>query len=165
MILRKVHIRFIFLILWGGGTMSCSFEKHTVNPRSDQKINNIRFEIIENAREAVGARYGYGATGTNRYDCSGLVYSLYTSYEISLPRSTRDMADYGEEIKKDELKPGDLIFFRNVRKIDHVAIVSRKSPAKTWLIHSTTSRGVVEEVLEDSPYWNTRIDQYRRYIP
>ena len=150
-----------------GSLMSCSPPKHAVGGAhtKNTEINPIRHEIVQDARQTVGSKYQYGGTGSKKFDCSGLVYALYTARDIQLPRSTRDMAHYGEEIRFQDVQPGDLIFFRNVRKIDHVAIVSRKSPAKTWLIHSTTSRGVVEEVLEESYYWNTRIDQCRKFIP
>lgn len=165
MFFQKVNIRLLILVLLSACIVSCTFEKQAQKSVSLQDVNPLRQEIVEDARRAIGAGYRYGATGERKYDCSGLVYALYSSQNISLPRSTREMARMGKEIRKKELRPGDLVFFRNVRKIDHVAIVSRKSPTRTWLIHSTTSRGVVEQVLEDSPYWNTRIDQYRSFIP
>ncbi len=164
MITRGSISQVLILILLNCWMLSCSFERHVVTSENRVELNPVRLDIVEDAREAVGAKYGYGATGTRRYDCSGLVFSLYTAHNIELPRSTRELAHFGEKIKKEELKPGDLVFFRNVRKIDHVAIVSRMTPSKTWLIHSTTSHGVIEEVLEESSYWNTRIDQFRRII-
>src|SRR5699024_8758201 len=133
-------------------------------PISDTAKDPIRYQIVEDARAALGAKYGYGASGNKRYDCSGLVYSIYTQYRISLPRSTSQMAHSGQPIKKTELQPGDLVFFKNHNIIDHVAIVSRISGNKTWLIHSTTSQGVVETHLEDSMYWAPRVVAYRSFI-
>ncbi len=143
--------------------LSCSFQKETKKMEFDM-VNPARYEIVQDARSALGSGYRYGSTGGNRYDCSGLVVSLFAGHDIKLPRSARDMVSYGEQIKKNDLLPGDLVFFRNVSKVDHVAVVSRMSPAKTWMIHSTTSQGVIEEVLEDSSYWNKRIVGYRRVI-
>lgn len=162
------YIQILLVALIAGTFMSCSPQKRKVmaeSPTELNRLNTTRYEIVEQARNTVGAGYKYGATGSSKFDCSGLVYSLFLAQDISLPRSTDAMSRYGEEIKLHDVQPGDLIFFRNVRKIDHVAIVSRKSPTKTWLIHSTTSRGVVEEVLEESHYWKTRVDQCRRFIP
>lgn len=133
-------------------------------PISETAKDPVRYQIVEDARAALGTRYGYGASNGQRYDCSGLVYSIYSRHEISLPRSTAQMAHSGKPIKKSELQPGDLIFFKNRNKIDHVAIVSRVSGDKTWLIHSTTSQGVVETHLEDSIYWAPRVVSYRRFI-
>lgn len=143
---------------------SCSIQKRS-SRKNNVEVNSLRFDIVQDARKTVGAGYRYGATGNKRYDCSGLVYALFTNHDISLPRSTSEMSRFGTKIKKDDLLPGDLIFFKHAGKIDHVAIVSRLAPAKTWLIHSTTSRGVIEEILEDSPYWTSRIVRYQRYLP
>lgn len=162
------YIQLIVLAVIAGTLMSCNPKQRkliTESPTEMNRVSTTRYEIVEQARNTVGAGYKYGATGSSKFDCSGLVYSLFLAQDIALPRSTDAMSSYGEEIKLHEVKPGDLIFFRNVRKIDHVAIVSRKSPTRTWLIHSTTSRGVVEEVLEESHYWKTRVDQCRRIIP
>lgn len=144
--------------------LSCSFQKKT-NKMEFDTVNPARYEIVQDARSTVGEGYRYGGTGSNRYDCSGLVLTLFADQEIKLPRSAREMAHYGKKIKKDDLLPGDLVFFRHSGRIDHVAVVSRMGPAKTWMIHSTTSRGVIEEVLEDSSYWSRRVVQYRRVIP
>lgn len=143
--------------------LSCSVQKETRKMEFDM-VNPARYEIVQDARSTLGAGYRYGGTG-NRYDCSGLVFTLFADQDIKLPRSARDMAHYGEIIKKNDLLPGDLVFFRHSGRIDHVAVVSRMGPAKTWMIHSTTSRGVIEEVLEDSSYWSRRVVQYRRVIP
>ena len=164
MVIHMNFSRFLFPVLMIVTLSSCSFQKHTRKTHTEN-VNPTRFEIVKDAHDALGAGYRYGATGSKRYDCSGLIYTLFATNEIALPRSTKAMAQYGEKIKKDDLLPGDLIFFKNVGKIDHVAMVSRMSPAKTWLIHSTTSRGVIEEVLEDSSYWSRRVVQYRRVIP
>lgn len=152
----------ILLVWW---LSACSFQKQISTSTSTTNASPIRYEIVEDARGVLGAGYRYGATGNKRYDCSGLVYSLYSSHQISLPRSTKEMSKFGQKIDKGELLPGDLVFFRHSKKIDHVAMVSRMSPAKTWLIHSTTSRGVIEQILEESPYWSKRVAQYRRIIP
>lgn len=165
MITQKPFFTFLFLSLILGSMISCSSPRKAVSTTMHSDINPLRFEIVEQAKSTVGSGYKYGATGKQKFDCSGLIYSLFQSHSISLPRSTTEMARYGEPIKLQEVQPGDLIFFRNVRKIDHVAIVSRKTQSGTWLIHSTTSRGVVEEILEKSPYWRSRIDQCRRFIP
>ncbi|MBY5957815.1 C40 family peptidase [Membranicola marinus] len=144
--------------------LSCSFQKKT-NKMEFDTVNPARYDIVQDARNALGAGYRYGGTGKNKYDCSGLVLTLFAEQDIQLPRSASGMIRYGEKINKDELLPGDLVFFRHGKRIDHVAVVSRMGPAKTWMIHSTTSRGVIEEVLEDSSYWSRRVAQYRRVIP
>src|SRR5690625_6866481 len=43
-------------------------------PIVKKDVDPIRFQIVEDARAALGAKYGYGASGNKRYDCSGLVH-------------------------------------------------------------------------------------------
>lgn len=153
--LGKALILFIFFT-------SCTPQKRVLTTESP--VGNLRFDIVEDAKDALGTGYRYGDTGRKGYDCSGLVFSVYTQNNVSLPRSTREMSRAGKSIKKSELLPGDLVFFKNVNKIDHVAIVSKVSGNTTWLIHSTTSQGVVETKLEESIYWAPRVVDYRRLI-
>lgn len=149
----------ILMLVW---MTSCTTRSEFPIVKKD--VDPLRFQIVEDARSALGAKYGYGATGSKRYDCSGLIYSIYSKYSISLPRSTYEMVNAGTAVEKSDLQPGDLVFFKNRNKVDHVAIVSRVSRNKTWLIHSTTSQGVIETPLEDSVYWRPRVVTYRSII-
>lgn len=125
----------------------------------------VRQRIIEDAAKTVGSRYKYGGTGNRGFDCSGLVYTIYKNHEFFLPRSARDMIKYGQKINKRQVQPGDLAFFKNIgRKVDHVAIVYKIDRDGIWLIHSTTSRGVITQNLESSSYWSKRLIQFNSII-
>ena len=67
------------------------------------------------------------------------------------------MSKKARGIPLSEGKPGDLIFFKKVGKIDHVGIISRRSRNKVWVIHSTSSRGVMEEEILSSTYWQGKV--------
>lgn len=125
----------------------------------------VRAKIIDDAVRAVGSKYKYGGTGNKGYDCSGLVYTVFKSHEYNLPRSTKDLIRYGKKIKEKDVRPGDLAFFTNVgRKVDHVAIVYKVDRDGIWLIHSTTSSGVITQNLERSTYWSKRLIQFNSVI-
>jgi cell wall-associated NlpC family hydrolase len=72
------------------------------------------------AKRQLGDSYGYGATGPNRWDCSGLTQGAYRSAGVKLPHSARGQMKYGKAIAKKSLKPGDLVFFYS--PVRHVAI-------------------------------------------
>ena len=72
------------------------------------------------ARRQVGDSYGYGATGPNRWDCSGLTQGAYKAAGVSLPHSSRGQMKYGRSVSRSALKPGDLVFFYS--PVSHVAI-------------------------------------------
>lgn len=82
------------------------------------------------AQEKLGTPYLWGGNGTadqgGRFDCSGLTKAAYESVGIELPRVANDQWNAGPHPKRDELLPGDLVFFANdltdPRTIHHVGI-------------------------------------------
>lgn len=82
------------------------------------------------AQEKLGTPYLWGGNGTpeqgGRFDCSGLTKAAYHSVGIELPRVANDQWNAGPHPKRDELLPGDLVFFANdltdPRSIHHVGI-------------------------------------------
>ncbi|MEI5099166.1 bifunctional lytic transglycosylase/C40 family peptidase [Streptomyces sp. PmtG] len=82
------------------------------------------------AQKKLGTEYLWGGNGTSdqngRFDCSGLTLAAYRSVGIDLPRVANDQYNAGPHPKRDELLPGDLVFFsddlNNSRAIRHVGI-------------------------------------------
>ncbi|MEU6685034.1 bifunctional lytic transglycosylase/C40 family peptidase [Streptomyces sp. NPDC046832] len=85
---------------------------------------------IEYAQKKLGTPYLWGGTGTaeqgGRFDCSGLTQAAYEAVGIKLPRVANDQYNAGPHPSRDELLPGDLVFFSddlsNSRAIRHVGI-------------------------------------------
>nr|WP_203607087.1 bifunctional lytic transglycosylase/C40 family peptidase [Streptomyces sp. SID11385] len=85
---------------------------------------------ISYAQGKLGTPYLWGGTGTaaqrGRFDCSGLTQAAYESVGIDLPRVANDQYNAGPHPGRDELLPGDLVFFSddltNSRAIRHVGI-------------------------------------------
>ncbi len=65
-------------------------------------------------------QYVWGAEGPNDFDCSGLMLAAYRTVGISLPHSSRVQSTLGRPVARDQLKPGDLLFFYN--PIHHVGM-------------------------------------------
>ena len=82
--------------------------------------------VAEFALQFEGCRYVYGSHGPNKFDCSGLVYYVYKQFGYDLqPGARNQWSTLGSKIKKDDLKPGDLLFFSKNGKasgIFHVGI-------------------------------------------
>ncbi|UQA93880.1 C40 family peptidase [Streptomyces halobius] len=82
------------------------------------------------AQEKLGTKYLWGGNGTpeqgGRFDCSGLTKAAYHSVGIELPRVANDQWNAGPHPKRDELLPGDLVFFaydlNDPRSIHHVGL-------------------------------------------
>jgi len=72
------------------------------------------------AETQIGKPYVWGAAGPYGFDCSGLVLWAWDKAGVSLPHSSANQINYGTRVSKDQLRPGDLIFY--YAPIHHVAM-------------------------------------------
>lgn len=119
--------------------------------------NYVALQMINNAMQFLGVRYRGGGTSPAGMDCSGMVTAVYNLFDMSLPRSSRDMATIGEKIDSTKVKKGDLIFFRTngKRVINHVGMVVDIIGDEIKFIHSSTSQGVIISSTKESYYSRT----------
>ena len=111
------------------------------------------------AESYLGVRYRWAGTNRNGMDCSGFVGKVFEeAYQLQLPRSSGAMASYGKKVDKEDLQPGDLVFFKRVR-IDHVGIYMGDG----YFIHSQSGLGVTYTKLE-SAYFSTHYAGAKRIL-
>jgi cell wall-associated NlpC family hydrolase len=117
--------------------------------------------IIEQALSLTGTPYHYGGSSPETgFDCSGFVRYVFNQFaNIDLPRTSASMSTVGQSVRKEELQPGDLIFFNTSRKpFSHVAIYI----GDNQFIHAPRKgRNVEVENIEDR-YWASRYDGAKR---
>ncbi len=107
-----------------------------------------------------GTPYKYGGLSRNGVDCSGFVHQSYKSvFNVSLPRSTKDQITKGKRVYINELRCGDLVFFKTGYKTRHVGIYVENGK----FMHASTSRGVTLSNLR-SGYWREHYWQARRLL-
>jgi len=98
----------------------------TADPDTNWVPLKIEDEIEWNAKDLLGRRYVWGATGPINYDCSGFTQKIYGDLGIKLPRVSRNQAEEGELVNFDELQKGDLVFFATKKhkpnRVTHVGI-------------------------------------------
>lgn len=95
-----------------------------------------------------GTPYLFGGTSRHGIDCSAFVQRVFADdFGIALPRSTHAQVLEGRAVRRDELQPGDLVFFRLGRQ-QHVGIYLYDGQ----FLHASTSRGVTRDRL-DAPYY------------
>ena len=86
-------------------------------------VSDVRLDLVEFACQYIGNPYVWGGTSLTRgADCSGFVLSVFKQYGYSLPHHSGSQAQCGTKISESELLPGDLIFYSNGSRINHVAI-------------------------------------------
>lgn len=93
------------------------------------KPNTLAERALKVARKYLGQPYRYGGSSPRGFDCSGLVTYVFRKIGINLPRNEHAMLNAGRRVKKNNLKPGDILFFVNTyrRGISHVAIYEGKN--------------------------------------
>jgi cell wall-associated NlpC family hydrolase len=88
-----------------------------LGPASPARIQNEndpprRVQLVKAGFEMLGVRYRYsGLSEVSGFDCSGLVKSLFSKFNIELPHSSREQFKQGEKVDRDKLEVGDLVFF------------------------------------------------------
>lgn len=137
---------------------------------TDIKVDNentsyLTTQLINAASDNLGVGYRGGGTTKEGFDCSGLMYSTFKKFDIILPRSSHEMADVGRKLERNEIKKGDLIFFKtNGRsRINHVGMVVEINDDEIKFIHSSTQSGVIISSTKE-PYYKKTFAQVNRIL-
>ncbi|MBQ0834193.1 NlpC/P60 family protein [Marinobacter sp.] len=106
-----------------------------------------------------GTPYQYGGTTARGFDCSGFITTAYREgLGQQLPRTTSQMLRYGDVVHPQDVKPGDIVFFRIAGKDQHAGIYM----GDNRFIHASTSSGVIMSKL-NGYYWKDRFSSARRF--
>ena len=117
--------------------------------------------MVIQAMGLLGVPYRRGGnTESTGFDCSGFVRHLYErSVGRLLPRRAEEQARATQVIDKEELKPGDLVFFNTMRRaFSHVGIYVGDGQ----FIHSPRAGQSVRVEDMRSAYWQKRFNGARR---
>lgn len=107
-------------------------------------------KVVGIAQGLIGTPYRFGGETPKGFDCSGLVYYSFDKLGMKVPRTAADQRDAAERIRRDDLEPGDLVFFRGSRgRIDHVGIYAGAGR----FIHAPNAGKVVSYAYLDDPYY------------
>lgn len=129
---------------------------------SEYKSSTIdRDAVMTKIIELINTPYLWGGTSTYGIDCSAFVQTVFKmALNIDLPRTSIMQSTVGEEVKREDLRFGDLIFFNTMgRRISHVGIYLGESV----FAHSSSSGGVKTSSLNED-YYNSRFVTARRVI-
>ena len=110
-------------------------------------------QLSTEAKKYIGIKYRSAGTTTSGFDCSGYVQYVYKELGVSLPRTSSSMYTTGKAVTKNNLVPGDLVFFNTSgRGVSHVGIYIGQGN----FIHSSSSKGVSIAKINDPYYWGKR---------
>ncbi len=120
-------------------------------------------ELVVNAMGFLGVPYRRGGDSAETgFDCSGFVRAIYEqTVGLVLPRKADDQAAATQVIDRQDLKPGDLVFFNTMRRaFSHVGIYVGEGK----FIHSPKPGAEVRVEDMGGSYWRRRFDGARRVI-
>lgn len=122
-------------------------------------------QLIESATQNIGIRYRSGGTTRAGYDCSGLMISTFSGFDIKLPRSSIEQSRIGMRVSADEAQKGDLIFFKTNgrRRINHVGMVVEVADGEIKFVHSATHGGVMISSTKEA-YYGRNFSQVNRVL-
>jgi cell wall-associated NlpC family hydrolase len=126
-----------------------------------QSVSNKASELVVNAMGFLGVPYKRGGnTAETGFDCSGFVRAIYEqSVGLLLPRRAEQQAAATQRIEKNDLQPGDLVFFNTMRRaFSHVGIYVGDGK----FIHSPKPGAEVRVESLSVSYWQRRFDGARR---
>ncbi|MFI8707993.1 C40 family peptidase [Bacillus sp. NPDC077411] len=140
-----------------------NFETMNIESIEIQSITNSQFQKVYAAmKKYEGKPYVYGGDNPKTgFDCSGLMKWGYGTQGIKLPRTAQQQYDFTKRINKNDLQPGDLVFFKgtngNKKGITHVGMFI----GNNTFYNSSSSKGVSAAKLDNS-YWKKHIAGYGR---
>lgn len=116
--------------------------KRPVSSVASSTVSGNGNAVVEYAKQFIGTPYSYGGTDLNNgVDCSGFTYAVYKHFGINLNRVSRDQITDGISVNKENLQPGDLVFFNSGgnSSISHVGIYVGNGE----YIHSTDAQNYI----------------------
>ena len=114
-----------YKVVHGGASGYVSSDYITLTsetPAATVAASSVGEEIAAYAQNFLGTPYVYGST--SGFDCSGFTKYVYGQFGYTLNRTATDQLSNGVSVRKDELQPGDLVFFkyRTSKPVSHVGI-------------------------------------------
>src|SRR5688572_2489206 len=127
-------------------------KRQLLSPERKALIN----KIIKNGLSRIGTPYIYGGTTERGFDCSGFVQYAFKKFNISVPRSSTELADAGRKVKLHETRKGDILIFTGTNPDDrtpgHVGIVISQAGEPIEFVHSSSNGGVKISQVDGTNY-------------
>ncbi len=142
--MRKILFPLVLLLLLNSCRKTPSVNRNTV--------------LTDISMRYKGTPYKYGGNTAQGMDCSGLVFRTFAELGYPFPRSSYEQAEVFPAVKKSDLLPGDLVYFKigKTSRINHTGIVTKIVNKEIILfLHSSSSAGVREDNLY-SNYWKPK---------
>lgn len=142
--------------------------RHAVAEKTSDFVKEARQSVADRTSDLVVSAMGFlgvpyrrgGNNAETGFDCSGFVRAIYSqTVGKVLPRRADEQAHATQQIDRNELQPGDLVFFNTMRRaFSHVGIYVGDGK----FIHAPRTGANVRVESMQTAYWARRFDGARR---
>lgn len=122
--------------------------KNKVPERKIDTKNVAADDVVTFSETLIGTKYTYGSSEKEKgFDCSGFINYVFNHFKISVPRSSVDFTNAGDEVPIKDSKPGDIILFTGHDEksgvVGHMGIITENKNGNLLFIHASESKGVI----------------------
>jgi len=144
----------ISLVTWGCASPPKGWSKASNDPR-------VGASILKAAKSQIGKKYRFGGISPKTgFDCSGFAWWSHKKNGINIPRQSWNQYRVGKKVSRNNLMPGDLLYFETYKKgASHVGVYDGKG----GFIHSPNSKKKVQRTSLKNSYYKKRYLGARRY--
>lgn len=135
-------------------------DTRSVAPQRSASRGDVEHRVRAAYEQWRGSRHKLGGKTKGGIDCSGFVQLIYKdTFNVALPRTTKQLAKAGEPVKRSQLRAGDLVFFKPDSYPRHVGIYLSGGE----FVHVSARKGVMIS-RTDSQYWSRHYWTARRIL-
>ncbi len=118
---------------------------------------SLSASVIGEAMKYIGTPYRWGGKTPAGFDCAGFTRYVYSKFGLTLGPSAPSQVGEGKRLKRDEIQPGDLVFYggsRNSKAVGHVGLVTEVGSDGFKFVHASNTGVRVSSSQE--PYYRSR---------
>ena len=144
-------ILILSVVLTACGSRKYTAKSETKAAKAADAMSNLKSkQLYRFITDWTGVKYRFGGLDKNGIDCSGFAYLLEKEiYGVTLPRISRDQANFARKKNYGALDEGDLVFFSfGGSDVDHVGVYLNNG----FFVHASTTRGVIVDDLNLPAY-------------
>ncbi|MBM7838667.1 cell wall-associated NlpC family hydrolase [Alkalihalobacillus xiaoxiensis] len=119
--------------------------------------------LVDSARRFIGLPYLWGGMSSFGYDCSGYVYAMHRSINITIPRDASNQVKTGKNVQFKHAEPGDLLYFayeEGQGAVHHVAMYTGNGR----MIHAPKTGKTIEEIELNGTVYEKEHCATRRFV-
>lgn len=138
---------------------SGTVQQHPTTSLKNKEGISDKHVLLKSYHNWKGVKYRLGGDSRKGIDCSAFTRRMAKEFSVHLPRTTAAQMRSGQKITKQQLKVGDLVFFKTSRQDRHVGIYI----GDDQFIHASRKKGVITSSMNNT-YWVTRYETSVRVI-